>query len=134
MSMFDPIDTSATGVQACQTWMDAISNNLANMNDTTTAARPAYQAEFPDVAAIAGGPDGLGAGVSVTGISLGPQGEVVSDPSNPLADKAGDVKEPQVDMAQQMTDLIIAQRAYQANVDSIQAAAQTYQDALGLKP
>lgn len=135
MSMFDAINTANTGVDMSQTWMNAISNNLANINDATRTSQKAYQAEFPVVTALGGGQSGTGSGVAVIGVAHGSAaGITVYDPSSPLADAKGMVREPNVDLAQQMTDLIMAQRTYQANVNAISTAEQTYQDGLGLKP
>lgn len=133
--MFDAINTANSGVDMSETWLNAISNNLANINDVTRTSQKAYQAEFPVVTAQGGGPAGTGSGVAVTGLAHGPSAGVEAyDPSSPLADAKGMVREPKVDMAQQMTDLIMAQRTYQANVNAISTAEQTYQSGLGLKP
>jgi flagellar basal-body rod protein FlgC len=45
-----------------------------------------------------------------------PAGHAVLDPSNPLADPKGMVRYPDVDVAQEMTTLMSAQRAYQADI------------------
>ena len=65
------------------------------------------------------------------GIALGSAvGRVVSDPTNPLADAQGNVRQPDIDMSSQMTQLIIAQRAYQADAAVIDRAKATYEAAL----
>jgi flagellar basal-body rod protein FlgC len=57
---------------------------------------------------------------------------VVYEPDNPLADKDGNVKYPDIDLGDQMTQLMMAQRGYQANLQVMTTATQTYQAALQL--
>jgi flagellar basal-body rod protein FlgC len=69
----------------------------------------------------------------VTGTQFGSAaGRIVHDPTNPLADANGDVKYPDIDLGDQMTQMIMAQRGYQANLQTMQAATQAYQAALQL--
>jgi flagellar basal-body rod protein FlgC len=61
-----------------------------------------------------------------------PKGRVVYDPNNPLADKQGLVRRPDMDLGDQMTNLILAQRAYQLNLAVIDRAHESYQQALNI--
>lgn len=140
--MFSSIDIANTGMDVSQTWLDAISDNIANVNTVRPTSEAAYQTRFVQVAAINGTPGSgpgaaqaqIGAGAQVTGISYSsPQGTLAYDPTNPMADAQGMVRNNQVDLSQQMTQLIIAQRSYQANVTSVKTAEAAYQSALGLK-
>jgi len=71
------------------------------------------------------------AGVQVAGIELGdPEGRVVHEPTHPLADEDGNVRYPDVDMASQMSQLIMAQRGYQASAAVVDRARESYQTAL----
>jgi flagellar basal-body rod protein FlgC len=81
------------------------------------------------------GSDGsIGSGVAVTGIALGsPQGVEQYDPTNPLADKNGMVRAANVDLGQQMTNMMLAQRGYEANLATISQAEGAYKAALGLQ-
>jgi flagellar basal-body rod protein FlgC len=77
---------------------------------------------------------GTGSGVAVTGIALGsPAGVEEYDPTSPLADKKGMVRAADVDLGQQMTDMMLAQRGYEANLATISQAENAYQAALGLR-
>lgn len=40
----------------------------------------------------------------------------VHDPAHPLADESGMVRYPKIDLAQEMTGLLVSSRAYEANV------------------
>ena len=144
MGLFDPISTAITGVDVSQTWMNAISDNIANMNDVTSTSQGAYQPRFVLTAAIPGQAQGGGAGsaveagtgggAQVTGIALGsPDGVLEYEPTNPLADQHGMVRAANVDLGQQMSDMILAQRGYEANLATISQAEGAYQAALGLR-
>jgi flagellar basal-body rod protein FlgC len=144
MGLFDPIDTSMTGVNTSETWLNAISDNIANMNDVTSTSQGAYQTRFVVTAPITGQSGGtgpgsteaasIGSGVKVTGIALGsPAGVEEYDPTNPLADSKGMVRAADVDLGTQMTDMMMAQRGYEANLATISQAEQAYQSALGLQ-
>lgn len=143
MGLFDPISTAMTGVDVSQTWMNAISDNIANMNDVTSTSEGAYQPRFVLTAAIPGQVTGTGAGsaeaavgggAQVTGIALGsPDGVLEYEPTNPLADQHGMVRTADVDLGQQMSDMILAQRGYEANLATISQAEGAYQAALGLR-
>ena len=58
------------------------------------------------------------------------EGRIVYQPDHPLADANGNVKYPDIDMAEQMGALIIAQRGYQANAQVVDRARETYMAAL----
>ena len=126
MAIFGAIGIASTGLTAHQKWLDAISDNLANMDNVTSTSGTAIQAKY----VIAQANDS-GGGVSVTGIALGDAaGRTVYEPDNPLADAEGNVLYPDVDEADQMTQLIMAQRGYQANAAVVDRAKETYQAAL----
>jgi flagellar basal-body rod protein FlgC len=131
MSDFGAIDISGSGLVAQRKWLDAISDNVANMNDVTSTDQPAFQARMIQAQAVDYG-SGNG-GVAVTGTTFGSAaGTIVHEPTNPLADADGNVKYPDIDLSDQMTQMIQAQRGYQANVQTMQAATQAYQAALQL--
>ena len=71
--------------------------------------------------------------MQVAGTELGSaEGRMVYEPDNPLADADGYVRYPDIDMGDQMTQLIMAQRGYQANLSAIDRATEAYQQALQL--
>ena len=130
--MFDIFGISGSGVALSQTWLDAVSDNIANINTVKRTSESAFQARYVEAAPI----DSTGAnpsGVAVTGIALGSAtGLVVSDPNNPLADANGMVRRPDIDLGDQMTQLMMAQRGYQANLAVVQRATDAYTAALQL--
>jgi flagellar basal-body rod protein FlgC len=114
--------------------MDAVSDNIANVNTVRRTSESAFQARYVVAQPVdTMGVDGGAGGVEVTGIALGDaNGIVVQDPGNPLADADGNVRRPDVDLGQQMTFLVMAQRGYQANLAVVQRATDAYQAALQL--
>ena len=54
------------------------------------------------------------------------------DPVNLLADADCYVRRPDIDLVDQMTQLLMAQRGYQANLATIERATNAYQSALQL--
>ena len=67
----------------------------------------------------------------MAGIELGSaEGRMVYEPDHPLADEKGYVRYPDIDMSSQMTQLIMAQRGYQASAAVVDRAKESYQAAL----
>lgn len=131
MSLFSVFGISGSGMDAYQTWLDTISGNVANLNDSGPTSQPAYQARSVQVGEAGTGQ--VGDGVRVTGVQLGsPQGVLSYEPQNPLADANGMVRRPAIDLPGQMVQLVMAERDYQANVNVITQARQAYESALGL--
>jgi flagellar basal-body rod protein FlgC len=131
VSTFDVLRISGSGLYANRKWMDAVSDNLANINTATSTDQAAFQERMIVVQAADYG-SGQG-GVQVAGAQFGSaEGRVVYEPDNALADADGNVRYPDIDMGDQMTQLIMAQRSYQANLSSIERATDAYQAALQL--
>jgi flagellar basal-body rod protein FlgC len=129
--MFGAITTSGTGLQVMRKWMDAVSDNVANINTVRPTSQPAFQERFVVAQANAAGSDGIGTGASVAGVTFGDTaGILVSDPTNPMADAQGMVRRPNIDLGDQMTQLMMAQRGYQANLSVISRAKEAYASAL----
>lgn len=125
MGAFDMLRIANTSLGFHQTWLDALANNIANVNTAKATSQSAFQAQMVMAKSR---PDG---GVDVAGIALSdPQGRVVNDPESPLADAAGNVRMPDVDMASQMSQLVMAQRGFQASVQVTKDAQDTYSSAL----
>lgn len=125
MTTFGAIGLAGTGLTVYRKWLDAISDNLANMNTVRSTSEDAFQARYVVAQSMEQG------GVQVAGIALGSrEGRLVYEPANPLADKDGYVRYPDIDLASQMSQLIMAQRGYQANAAVVDRAKDTYQAAL----
>jgi flagellar basal-body rod protein FlgC len=126
MSMFGALDTAATGVGLGRTWMDATSTNVANINTVRPPGEEPFRARLVVAQTLQDRP-----GVGVAAITeQGGDPEVVFDPDNPLADEDGYVTRPKVDLATEMTNMLMAQRLYQANLSVAQQARDSYVAAL----
>jgi flagellar basal-body rod protein FlgC len=127
--MFDALAISGTGMGVHQKWMDALSDNIANVNTVSPTSESAFRARWVVAQSIEDG--GTGRGVQVGGIELGSaEGRLVYSPDHPLADAKGYVRMPDIDMAEQMSDLILAQRGYQMNIASLDRVRASYQAAI----
>lgn len=133
MSFFRALETSASALTAERLRMDLIANNIANINTTRGAngepyrRRYAVQGErrisFPDLLnRQAGVPDTTGAGVQITAIQEDAAPfKLKYDPTNPEADANGMVRLPNVDLLQEISDMLVASRVYEANVTAFNA-------------
>jgi flagellar basal-body rod protein FlgC len=127
MSLFGAIGIAGTGVTVYRKWLDAVSDNIANINDAAPTSGAAFQARYVVATPSEGG------GVEVGGTVLGSAaGRLVHEPDNPLADEHGMVRYPDIDLSSQMGQLIMAQRGYQANLAVVDRAHDAYQAALQL--
>ena len=137
MSMFSAFNINASGLTAQRYRMDIISQNVANANTTRTADGTPYrrktvvfeekggQATFSHVLGQAAYSQGYtGKGVKVTGVYEDYETEMnmVYDPSHPDADENGYVTYPNVNIITEMTNLIDASRAYEANATAFNAS------------
>lgn len=141
MNMFSTFNINASGMTAQRYRMDVIAENVANANTTRTADGTPYrrrvvmfsekdpQSNFGAVLSktINGNNvhDGYcGSGVKVTGVYEDHNTEFkkVYDPSHPDADEDGYVYYPNVDIVTEMTNMIDASRAYEANATAFSAS------------
>ncbi len=128
MTTFGAIGIAGSGLTTYRHWLDAVSDNLANVNTVRGTDEDAFQARY--IVAQANGAEN-GGGVHVAGAAYGDaEGRLVYEPTNPLADEEGYVRYPDIDMTSQMTQLIMAQRGYQANASVIDRAKDMYTSAL----
>lgn len=138
MGLFDAFDASGTGLSAERLRMDVTAENLANAQSTRSAngTGPYRRKEVvlqdansgPTTSFAASLQRAQGArGVQVAGIVEDPTPlRKVYDPGHPDADKDGYVTMPNVNTVTEMTDLIGASRAYEANVTAMQTAKSMF--------
>ncbi|MBW8765664.1 MAG: flagellar basal-body rod protein FlgC [Geodermatophilales bacterium] len=131
MAVFDTLGISGSGLLVHRKWLDAVSDNISNINTATRTNEDAFKERFIVARAVDYG-SGEG-GVRAARAEFGSgQGRLVYDPTHPLADKDGMVKYPDIDLGGQMTQLLMAQRGYQANLAVVERATTAYQAALQL--
>jgi len=136
MGIFDALDISASGLIAERTRMDVTSQNLANAQSSGYRRQDVVLREsgggFANVLGQAiGASSGSGRGVEVAEVTTD-QAEQrrVYDPGHPDADAQGYVRLPNVNAVSEMTDLISASRAYEANVTAMNTAKQMFSKTL----
>ncbi|GFI64685.1 flagellar basal-body rod protein FlgC [Lachnospiraceae bacterium] len=137
MSMFSAFNINASGLTAQRYRMDVISENVANASTTRTADGTPYrrkvvtfeekggQTAFSRVLGKAAYSHGYsGQGVKVSGVYEDHETEMnmVYDPSHPDADENGYVTYPNVNIITEMTNMIDASRAYEANSTAFNAS------------
>ena len=123
----DALGIAGTGLTLHRKWLDAVADNLANVN--TRPPPPPAAARARPAPAPAGGEQTPGAhGAGAAGGSA--EGRLTYEPDHPLADEDGYVRYPDIDMSEQMGSLILAQRGYQANAAVIDRAKTAYEAAL----
>lgn len=131
MSMFGSLAVTASGMDVYQTWIDALADNIANVNTVRSTDDEAFRQRMVVAQSVGGEGGQIGDGARVAGIRLGNAvGQLRYDPDHPLADDDGLVRAPDIDLGQQMSHLIVAQRSYQANVSVFERARDAYQRAL----
>jgi|SRR3954447_26852226 flagellar basal-body rod protein FlgC len=141
MSLFDAINTAATGLSAERLRMDVTAENLANAQTTRGADGKPYQRKVVALqeagtgtgfgATLGGAMKSASGGVRVAGISADTTpNRLVYDPGHPDADARGYVSMPNVQPVTEMVDLISASRGYEANVTVMQTAKQMFSKTL----
>jgi flagellar basal-body rod protein FlgC len=128
--MFQALDSAMSGALLSRSWMDAISDNVANANTVRPPGEEPFRARLVIAESVTDG-NGAGRGVRLSRI-VEAEGTptVVYDPEHPMADENGLVTRPMVDMSRQMTDLVLASRSYEANLAVVDRVRDTYMAAL----
>lgn len=151
MSIFDTMRVSASGLTAQRLRMDVIASNVANADTTRTPEGGPYQRRevifsatepsgsitdpngFQRLSATSSPAESIGQGVAVSGIRADADAvKRVYDPSNPDAGADGYVLSPDIDVVTEMTDMLAANRAYEANVTVLNAVKSMASRALSI--
>ncbi len=148
MGIFSAISTAASGLTAQRTRLDVISDNIANVNTTRITEggpfrrsrvifRPRVDQPYwrsPFLPKYLQNEIGTGVRVVDVGKDYASEPRLVWDPTHPDAIKTGPrtgyVEYPNVNVVTEMTDMIDASRAYEANATVIQGSKSMFQRAL----
>lgn len=135
MSIFSSFDINASGMTAQRFRMDIISQNVANASTTRTQDGTPYRRKVvtftqkedqtPFSRVLVKERDNYsGKGVKVNGVYDDNATEMnkVYDPAHPDADDDGYVSYPNVNIITEMTNMIDASRAYEANATAFTAS------------
>jgi flagellar basal-body rod protein FlgC len=129
------MDLSASGLTAQRQRLDVIAENLANINTTRTVEGGPYKrksvimeaAPAEDFDSFLGSPEKVEV-VQITEDSQGLRPE--HEPGHPDADKDGMVLYPNINPVSEMVHLMLASRAYEANVAVLRTGKAMAQKAL----
>lgn len=146
MAFLSSMDIVASGLSAQQMRMDVISENVTNMNTTRTEAGGAYRRKVVvlesvdgrdtfrmamdrachhECRAVSNRAYSNEAGVRLTAIVEDPsEMPLVYDPNHPDANAAGYVEMPNVTLVKEITDLMAASQAYNANITAFNTMKQ----------
>lgn len=135
MSLFTSFDINASGLTAERYRMDIISQNIANANTTRTEDGTPYrrkvvtfaekESQTPFSRVLVEARDNYsGKGVRVDSVveDKWTDMKMVYDPAHPDADENGYVLYPNVNIVTEMTNMIDASRAYEANATAFGAS------------
>ena len=134
MRIFESMEVAGSALTAHRLWMDTISSNLANINTTRTLAGGPYKRRVPVFAEMVdktiGGYQDIG-GVRVLKIEENQTPpRLVYQPEHPDANADGYVAFPNVNLVREMTDMLVASRAYEANLSVATSARDMWNGAL----
>jgi flagellar basal-body rod protein FlgC len=147
MRVFRSLDIAGSGLTANRLWMDTISGNLANVNTTRaedggpyTRRVPVFQERLME--AIGDQDDRIRKGWFGLRASSGVRvAEIAQDdtpprlayqPDHPDANADGYVAYPNVNVVREMADLMVASRAYEANLTVVESDKAVWSAALGI--
>lgn len=128
--MLSALDISASGLESRRLWMNTIAENIANAETTRNAFGEieAYRRREPIFAE-----QRVGGSTAVTVLDVVSDPSplrVVHDPGHPDADEEGNVHYPNVNVVQEMVDMMMASRSYEANVTAMETTKSMFASAL----
>ena len=144
MSLFKTLDISSSGLAAQRMRMKVISGNIANAETTRTPGGGAYRRKDVIFGALPAEKnfqnellsmqqekdDGV-RHVKVLGVAEDSRPmKMKYDPTHPDANEEGYVELPNVEIAEEMTNLMISKRSFEANVAAINATKNMITKAL----
>jgi flagellar basal-body rod protein FlgC len=139
LKTFNNLRISSSGLSAERLRMDTIASNIANVNTTRGADGQPYKRKVAvfqenlnnELNKQTGRYEDVPMGVKAVGIEEdnSPMRKVY-DPSNPDADTQGYVTMPNVNILNEMADMIVATRAYEANVNAVNSEKSMFLKAL----
>lgn len=122
MSLFNVFKISGSAMSAQSQRLNAVASNLANADSATSANGTPYKAKQVVFSAIPTESADVSS-VKVEKVVDDPSPpKIIYDPKHPMADEKGYVTMPNVNVTEEMVNMISASRAYQNNVETMNAA------------
>jgi len=129
----DIFKVSASALEAQKHRMNAIASNMANAQSTRSADGGPYKKKevIFEVMPIKSNSSDRLEGVKVSGVVEDSKPPiVVYDPGHPDADEKGYVSMPSINVIEEMVNMMMALRAYEANVKAFNISKGMYSKAL----
>lgn len=134
MSNFTVLSVSATALNAQRQRMNVIASNLANIQSTRSEDGGPYKKRevvFSATPVQAGKADLSGVRVDqIVEDTASPK--IVYDPSHPDADKDGNVAVPNINVIEEMVNMMMAYRAYEASISAFNTSKSMFTKTLEL--
>jgi len=130
--MFNTIDISTSALVAQRVRMNTIAMNVANIDSVDSPDGGPYKRRSVVFESGASRNDNSEQGVHVSRIDKEELYRLEYEPSSPYADKNGYVKMPGIDPIVETVNMMMAQRAYEANVTAIEVSKSMMNSSLRL--
>lgn len=130
MNFLQSLEINATGIQAQRKRMDIIASNLANIETTHTKKGGPYRRKMVVMSPEPVEDFNKSLTLKSEGVNIN---DIVEDnspfpkvynPNHPDADKSGYVLKPNVDLVVEITNMLMARRAFEANIAAIKSTKQ----------
>ena len=128
--MFNGLNINGSSLTAHKTFLDTVSNNIANINTPAAPGEETYKRQgvilesFKDTLQHQ-------LGVHVSQITKSDREDrLVYDEDNPYADEDGYVHYADINLEEEMADMLVAQRGYQMNLTALNSMREVYETAL----
>ena len=132
MDLFNSFDIASSALKAQRTRLDTISANMANIETTRTPQGGPYKRKMVvfetqqpsfDQQLSSAMQQSQPQGVRVSQITTDQaEPRMMFDPGHPDANEDGYVAMPNIDLLEETADMMMATRAYEANITSIKAS------------
>jgi flagellar basal-body rod protein FlgC len=127
MSSFKIFDIAGSGMNAQNLRMNLVASNLANVDAVSSSIEETYRARQPVFRTMLdqANPRSPAVGVHMAGV-VESSAPLVREhaPNHALADADGYIYRPNVNVVEEMANMISASRAYQNNVELVNATRQ----------
>jgi flagellar basal-body rod protein FlgC len=110
--------------------MNTTASNLANAGAVTGSAAQAYRTMKPVFRTAFDGASGMATVDVERVVTAGEEPTKIYDPSNPIADKDGNVYQSAVDETRELVDMMETARSYQNNIEVMNTAKSLIIDTL----
>lgn len=127
--MLGNLEISASGLEANRVWMNTIAENIANASTIEKDGQNVPYRRREPIFSVR--QSGNARAVQVKAVVEDPSPfRLEHDPGHPLANDQGKVAYPNVLVIQEMVDMMMANRSYEANVTAMEVTKSMFSSAL----